>query len=81
VHFSELWTFIIVWLLSQEMRSTRLTESPADDIAAALVSDGNRLAFLSDREGAYDVFIMNDDGSDQQKVTDEAGSQVPILGP
>ena len=31
--------------------------------------DGTRIAFASDRDGDYEIFVMNADGSDQRQVT------------
>ncbi len=39
-----------------------------NNVAPAWSPDGRSLAFLSDREGAWAVFAMNPDGSDQRKL-------------
>lgn len=41
--------------------------------------DGTKLAFSSDRGGAFEIWTMNPDGSDQQQITNGApgGSYVP----
>lgn len=38
--------------------------------------DGNQVAFISDRNGAYNLWIMNIDGSDLQQITKEPNNAV-----
>src|SRR3954454_12107889 len=47
----------------------RLTTDPGFDACAAYSPDGNRLAFCSDRSGAFEVWTMRANGKDQQRVT------------
>ena len=51
---------------------TRLTNSAGEDEAASWSPNGSQLAFASNRDGDYEVYIMNTDGSgpiaaDQQR--------------
>lgn len=46
----------------------RLTDSPAHDGLATASPDGNYVAFVSDRDGAWGVYTMRTDGSEQQKL-------------
>jgi len=46
----------------------RLTDSPAHDGLATASPDGNYIAFVSDRDGAWGVYTMRTDGSEQQKL-------------
>jgi Tol biopolymer transport system component len=32
----------------------------------------NKIAFVSDRDGKWEIYIMNIDGSDQKRITDNA---------
>ena len=48
---------------------TRLTNNPAADEAATWSSDGRQLAFASNRDGDYDIYVMNADGSGQSPLT------------
>jgi WD40-like Beta Propeller Repeat len=52
---------------------------------AAWSPDGTKVAFSSFREGRYDVYVMNTDGSDQVRLTTNAGGYwvdwQPIPGP
>ncbi|HEX8560153.1 MAG TPA: hypothetical protein VF668_18800 [Pyrinomonadaceae bacterium] len=53
-------------------RQTRLTDDPADDVLPAWSPRGDRVAFLSDRRGAYEIFVMGADGSNQRPLRDES---------
>ncbi len=48
---------------------TNLTNDPAHDVDPYWSPDGKRIAFLSDRAGPMQVFVMNADGSDVFQVT------------
>lgn len=48
---------------------TNLTRNPAHDVDPYWSPDGKRIAFLSDRAGYMQVFVMNADGSDVFQVT------------
>ncbi len=48
---------------------TRLTSDPADDAQSAWSPDGKRIAFRSRRDGRYEVYVANADGSGQQRLT------------
>jgi Tol biopolymer transport system component len=52
-----------------------LTDNPAVDLSPAPSPDGQRIAFISDRDdtGFGDVFIMNRDGSDPVNLTHTPG--------
>ncbi len=47
----------------------RLTTDPADDAQSAWSPDGARVAFRSRRDGHYEVYVMNADGSGQARLT------------
>jgi Tol biopolymer transport system component len=49
---------------------TNLTNNPATDESPAWSPDGKQIAFISDRSGGRDIYIMNADGSDVRKLTD-----------
>jgi Tol biopolymer transport system component len=40
------------------------------DVLSAWSPDGHRIAFVSDRDGYYAVYIMNSDGSNPIRLTD-----------
>lgn len=50
-----------------------LTTSPGRDGLATASPDGDYIAFVSDRDGAWAVYAMRSDGSDQQKLFDLDG--------
>jgi Tol biopolymer transport system component len=52
----------------------RLTQHPANDIAAAWSPDGSRIAFASDRDGTWDIYTMRPDGSDLKQLTRGQGA-------
>ena len=53
---------------------TRLTTSPAKDWNPAWSPDGTKIAFTSDREGDNEIYIMNPDGSGQERLTHSLGN-------
>ena len=53
-----------------------LTRHPADDIYPAWAPDGERIAFSSDRDGTYDIWLMSADGLNPAKLTDFAHTRV-----
>ena len=48
---------------------TRLTNDPAADSYPVFSPDGSKIAFISLRDGNYEIYIMNADGSDQTRLT------------
>lgn len=57
--------------------ATNLTHHPANDFAPRWSPDGKRLAFLSFRNDAVDVFAINADGTGEIQLT----SGLPVFGP
>jgi len=54
---------------------TNLTTNSATDQSPAWSADGSQIAFVSDRDGRMDLWVMDRDGSGQHKViSGEAGS-------
>ena len=47
----------------------RLTRNPAGDSAPVWSPDGRRIAFVSERDGNPEIYVMNTDGSGQRKLT------------
>jgi TolB protein len=48
-----------------------LTRNPARDLRPSWSPDGRRIAFVSDRDGRLDAYVMNADGSNQRSLTPE----------
>lgn len=59
-----------VWLLDGHTGEevARLTDSPAIDASATWSPDGQQIAFVSDRLGFPQVFVMKSDGRDQHPL-------------
>ena len=49
-----------------------LTENIGNDWVFGWVPEGADVVFTSDRDGDYDVYVMNSDGSDVRQLTDNA---------
>ncbi len=47
----------------------RLTNTPGINIGGSYSPDGSRIVFESDRSGAQQVYVMNADGSNQQRIS------------
>jgi TolB protein len=55
---------------------TRLTDHQADDTFVRWSPDGKQIVFVSgDRDGRYEIFLMNSDGSHQKALTDSPGER------
>jgi Tol biopolymer transport system component len=59
-----------------------LTNHPANDLSPTWSPDGTQLAFISDRNGDYQVYVMSADGSQVRQLTDLAtGAGKPVWSP
>ena len=47
----------------------RLTRAPRDDFDPAWSPDGRKIAFVSERDGNPEIYVMNTDGSGQRNLT------------
>lgn len=64
---------IIIYLsstivFSQPVKEIKLTNNSADDRYASYSPDGNQIVFESTRDGNWEVYTMNSDGSNQQRL-------------
>ena len=50
-------------------RQKRLTDNLAEDFYPAWSPDGQQIAFVSNRAGSRDIWVMNADGSNPKQVT------------
>lgn len=50
-----------------------LTRNPAADRDGQWSPDGRQIAFASDRDGDYDIYVMEADGSDVRQLTNDPG--------
>jgi Tol biopolymer transport system component len=59
----------------------RLTDHPAGDFSPVWSPDGDRIAFVSDRSGAGQVYVVQADGGDPAQVTFDFENSAPIWLP
>jgi len=53
-----------------------------EDTAPALSPDGQRVAFMSDRDGNWEIYVINSDGSGLRRLTDNAAQDgLPVWSP
>jgi Tol biopolymer transport system component len=53
----------------------RLTDSPGEDGAPAWSPDGTHLAFESDRDGNWDIYVIAVDGTGLTNLTRSPGQE------
>jgi TolB protein len=72
-------------IYTMDLRShmtTQLTSTVAIDTAASYSPDGRKIVFESDRSGRQQLYVMNADGSNLQKISQGAGSySTPVWSP
>ncbi len=54
---------------------------PASDSAFSWSPDGRRIFFVSKRDGSWEVYAMNSDGSGQRRLTRNASATGPAWSP
>jgi Tol biopolymer transport system component len=57
-------------------KATRLTTGAAFDAQPAFSPDGKRIAFISDRNGTDNLWVMNADGTGAVMISDETNNQL-----
>jgi Tol biopolymer transport system component len=66
----------------QTQESRRLTDHPALDYNAAFSPDGQRIAFVSERDGNLELYTIRTDGSGLRRLTDNfALDDHPVFSP
>jgi len=55
----------------------RLTDNPADDGGPSWSPDGQKIAFISVRDGNIEIYTMNTDGSNQTRLTENSAEDGP----
>ncbi len=56
-------------VVREEKREANLSRHAAADRDPAWSPDGKRIAFVSDRDGNFEIYVMNADGSGQRRLT------------
>ncbi len=59
----------------------QLTNDPHQDRAARWSKDGERVAFYSNRTGAYEIWTIKSDASDLRQLTRSPGAHYPVWSP
>jgi TolB protein len=66
----------------QTQTTTRLTSSPSIDTSPSFAPDGRRVTFASDRSGSGQIYVMNADGSGQERISFGSGTySTPVWSP
>ncbi len=54
----------------------------SNDVAPDISPDGSKIVFFSDRDGNYEIYMMNTDGSNQQRLTSNLADDTnPVFSP
>lgn len=70
-----------IWTLNEDGTDPqRLTENGANDGLPAWSPDGQYIAFVSDRDGTWGVWVMDSEGNNQTKLFTMQGSPQGIVG-
>ncbi|MGQ0816148.1 MAG: amidohydrolase family protein, partial [Gemmatimonadota bacterium] len=57
-------------------RATRIASGPAFEMQPRFSPDGRRIAYISDRDGGFNIWTMNPDGSGTKQVSKETARPV-----
>ena len=76
-------TLADIWAVNLEDESTaNLTNQPTQSEFAAWSADGSKIAFIADRDGNTEVYVMDADGSHQTRLTfTDARESAPAWSP
>lgn len=54
---------------------TQITEGPANEIGAAYSPDGSRIVFASDRDGNFELYVVDADGANARRLTETTSNE------
>ena len=60
---------VVACALGEALASKRLTDFPGSEVDAAISADGNRVAFLADRDSVFDAFVTRVGGGQFVNLT------------
>lgn len=60
-------------LAASSVQTLRLTEHEGNDLLPAWSPDGSQIAFASNRDGDWDIYLMDADGGNLRQLTDNPG--------
>jgi len=73
---------VSVFLGLEPYELTRLTFSPGNDALPSVSADGRMIAFSSKRDGNPEIYVMEADGRDQKRLTNNAAIEfMPAFSP
>ena len=63
--------------------ATRISSGQSFDMQPRFSPDGSAIAFISDRDGAFNIWLMDPDGSNLRQISEESNREVnsPSLVP
>jgi len=68
-----------IWKMNSDGNGLiNLTNHSATDQSPAWSPNGNKIAFISDREGSLDIHKMNSDGNNVMRLTSDPGHEVDV---
>ena len=56
----------------------QLTSNAAYESYPIWNPDGERIAFVSTREGSYDIYVMSKNGGEPKRLTTDSGNEIPM---
>ncbi len=60
----------------------KLTDNLYMDTGSSWSPDGSKIAFISERDGSWEIYVMNPDGSGQTRLTNNTASDtLPLWSP
>lgn len=69
------------WQNADGSGAVNLTNHPAIDVSPTWSPDGKQIAFVSDRNGELQIYVMNSDGSNLRRITSGGYSTDPSWSP